>query len=145
MNEKVQDFRALSALLIGNKAESPGKHPQRTADFSLGTPIPHWVQGPGEDPGLRTKKQSVRGKPLKSQRPYRTCNKNQGALLQSVKHDEHSTEKQKLAKPTSNAMFALFLNPIKPAGGNGKKMPKSFLSETTLCSGRLSIIIILRE
>ena len=43
MNEKVHDFRGLSALLIGNKAERPGKHQQRTADFSLGTPIPLWV------------------------------------------------------------------------------------------------------
>ena len=43
MNEKVQDFRGLSTLLIGNKAEHPGKHLQRTAAFSLGTPIPHWV------------------------------------------------------------------------------------------------------
>ena len=66
MNEKVQDFRGLSALLIGNKAERPGKHLQRTAAFSLGTPIPHYVEGPGEYPALRTKKQSVRGKPLKS-------------------------------------------------------------------------------
>ena len=43
MNEKVQDFRGLGALLIGNKAERPGKHLQGTAAFSLGTPIPHWV------------------------------------------------------------------------------------------------------
>ena len=43
MNEKIQDFPALSALLIGNKAERPGKHLQRTAAFSLGSPIPHWV------------------------------------------------------------------------------------------------------
>ena len=43
MNEKVQDFRGLSALLIGNKAERPGKHLQRTAAFSQGTLIPHWV------------------------------------------------------------------------------------------------------
>ena len=41
MNEKVQDFQGLGALLIGNKAEGPGKHLQRTAAFSLGTPIPH--------------------------------------------------------------------------------------------------------
>ena len=52
MNEKVQDFRGLSALLIGNKAERPAKHLQRTAAFSLGTPIPHWVQGPGEIPAI---------------------------------------------------------------------------------------------
>ena len=43
MNEKVQDFRGLSALLIDNKAERPGKHLQRTAAFTLGTPIPHCV------------------------------------------------------------------------------------------------------
>ena len=43
MNGKVQDFRGLSALLIGNKAERPGKHLQQTAVFSRGTPIPHCV------------------------------------------------------------------------------------------------------
>ena len=43
MKEKGEDFRALSALLIGNNAERPGKHLQRTAAFSLWTPIPHWV------------------------------------------------------------------------------------------------------
>ena len=43
MNEKVQYFRGLSTLLIGNKAERPEKHLQRTAAFALGTPIPHCV------------------------------------------------------------------------------------------------------
>ena len=43
MNEKFQDFPGLSALHTVNKAERPGKHLQRTAAFSLGTPIPHWV------------------------------------------------------------------------------------------------------
>ena len=43
MDEKVQDFRDLSSLLIGNKAERPGKQLQRTPAFSMGTPIPHWV------------------------------------------------------------------------------------------------------
>ena len=43
MNEKVQDFRGFSTLLIVNETERPGKHLQRTAAFSLGTPIPHWV------------------------------------------------------------------------------------------------------
>ena len=43
MNEKVQDFRALSALRIGDKAEHPGTLLQRTAAFSLGTPVPHLV------------------------------------------------------------------------------------------------------
>ena len=43
MNENLPYFGGLSALLIGNKAERPGKHLQRTAAFSLGTPFPHWV------------------------------------------------------------------------------------------------------
>ena len=43
MNENFRDIGGLSALLIGNKAERPGKNLQRTADFSLGTPIPHWL------------------------------------------------------------------------------------------------------
>ena len=81
MNEKFPDFRGLSALLIGNKAERLGKQLQRTEAFSLGTPIPHWVYAPGEFPALRTKKQSVRGKPLKSRRPYGKGNRNQGALV----------------------------------------------------------------
>ena len=41
MNEKVQDFRGLSALLIGNKADLPGKHHRRTAAFTMETPNPH--------------------------------------------------------------------------------------------------------
>ena len=36
MNENVQDFLGLSALLIGNKAVRPGKHLQLTTGFSLG-------------------------------------------------------------------------------------------------------------
>ena len=43
MNEKVQDFRGLGTLLIGNKAERPGKHVQLISALSLGTQIPHWV------------------------------------------------------------------------------------------------------
>ena len=75
MNEKVQDFRAISALLIGDTAERPGKHLLGRAAFSLGTPIPHWVEGPGEDPALRTKKQRVRGKPLKARWTYGRWNR----------------------------------------------------------------------
>ena len=52
MNQKVQDIRGRKALLIGNKGERPGKHLQRTAAFSLGTTIPHWVYGAVEDPAL---------------------------------------------------------------------------------------------
>ena len=81
MKEKVQEFRGLSALLIGNKAEHPGKHLQLTSNFSLGTQIPHWVYGPGKEPAIRTKKHSVKIKPLKSLRPYGSWNKNQGALV----------------------------------------------------------------
>ena len=43
MIEKGQDFRGLSALLIVNKEERPGKHLQRPAAFSLGKTIPHCV------------------------------------------------------------------------------------------------------
>ena len=42
-------------------------------------------------------------------------------------------------------MFASWVNAIKIAGGNGTKMSKTFLSETTMCSGRLSTNVILRE
>ena len=81
MNEKVQDFRGLSTFLIGNKAEHPGKQIQLTSAFSLGILIPHWVYGPGKEPALRTKKHSVKIKPLKLLRPYGSWNKNQGALV----------------------------------------------------------------
>ena len=47
----------------------------------LGTQIPQWVNVPSKHPALRTKKQSAKIKPLTSHRPYRTLNKNQGALL----------------------------------------------------------------
>ena len=50
MNEKVQDFRGLSSLLLGIKAERPGKHLQLTSHFSLGTLIPHCLYGPGKYP-----------------------------------------------------------------------------------------------
>ena len=50
MNEKVQDFRGLSALLPGNQAECPGKHVQLTSAFSLRSLIPHCVYGPEKNP-----------------------------------------------------------------------------------------------
>ena len=50
MSEKVQDIRGLSALLLGNQSERPGKHLQRTSAFSLGTLIPHCLYGPGKYP-----------------------------------------------------------------------------------------------
>ena len=50
MSEKVQDFRGLSALLLGNQAERPGKHLQGTSAFSLGILIPHCLYGPGTYP-----------------------------------------------------------------------------------------------
>ena len=66
----------LSALLIGNKAERAGKHLQRTAAFSLGPRFHIGCKGLVlEDPALRTKKQSVRGKPLNSRRPYGRWNR----------------------------------------------------------------------
>ena len=87
-----------SALFIGNKLEHPGKHIQLTSAFSKGTPIPRWVYWPRNDTILRAKKQSVRIKPFKSQRPYGRWNRNRSALLPWVKTDEHSTEKKNLAK-----------------------------------------------
>ena len=50
MSEKVQDFRGLSALLLGNQAERPGKHLQRTSAFSMATLVPHCLYGPGKYP-----------------------------------------------------------------------------------------------
>ena len=50
MSEKLQDFRGLRALLLGNQAERPGKHLQRTSAFSLRTLIPHCFYGPGKYP-----------------------------------------------------------------------------------------------
>ena len=50
MSEKVQDFRGLSALLLANQAERPGKHLQRTSAFSLVTLIPQCLYGPGKYP-----------------------------------------------------------------------------------------------
>ena len=50
MSEKVQDFRGLSALLLGNQAERPGKYLQVTSAFSLGTLIPHCLYGPEKNP-----------------------------------------------------------------------------------------------
>ena len=50
MNEKGQDFRGLSTLLLGNQAERPGKHLQLTSNFSLGILIPHWLYGPAKYP-----------------------------------------------------------------------------------------------
>ena len=64
INEKVQEFRGLSTLLIGIKEERPGKHLQLTSAFSIGTQIPHWVNVPWKYPALRTKKLSVKIKPM---------------------------------------------------------------------------------
>ena len=81
MNEKVQHFRGLSALLIGKKAERPGKPLQLTSAFSLCTMIPHCVYGPWKVPALRTKKKSLSGKDLKLRQLYGMCNSNQGDLI----------------------------------------------------------------
>ena len=145
MNEKIQDFRRLSALLIGNKAERPRKHLQLTSAFSLGILIPHWVYRPGKYPALRIKKQCVRGKPLNSLRPYWRWNRNQGALVPWVKNDEHSTEKDNSVKTRFQRNAWSLGKSCQNCWAQWNEMPKSFLSETTLCSGRLSTIIILRD
>ena len=145
MNVKFLDFRGLSALLIGKKSERPGKHLQQTSAFSLGNLIPHCVYGPGNDPALRTQKQCVRFKPLSSHRPYGRWNRNPVALVPWVKHDENSTEKQNLAKTRFQRNVCSLRNPVKTAGGNGTKRPKTRPSETTPYRDRLSTIITLRE
>ena len=70
------------------------------ANSSLFTGDPDCAFGIGAwgNPALRTKRQSVRGKPLKSRRPYGRWNRNQGALVLCEKHDEHRTEKDNSAK-----------------------------------------------
>ena len=60
--------------------------------FHIGCRGLGWIQT------LRTKKQSVRLKPLKSRRPYGRWNRNQGAFVPLVEHDEHITERDNLAK-----------------------------------------------
>ena len=62
-----------------------------------------------------------------------------------VKHDEHSTEKQNSAKTRFHEMFAPWGNPVKTAGGNGTKRPKTRPSETTQYRDCLSTIITLRK
>ena len=58
MNEKVQDFRGLSALLIGNKAEHPGKTPP--ANSSLFTGDPDSTLGVGAWGGSSPKNQETK-------------------------------------------------------------------------------------
>jgi len=106
MDVKVQNFQGLRALLIAKKAEYPGKHLQRTSDFSLGTLIPQRVYGPGKDPALRTKKQSVRRNPLKSQWPYGRWYRNQGALVPRVKPDDTALRNTIRTTTASIEMFA---------------------------------------
>ena len=124
MNEKFQDFWGFSALLLGNKAERKGKHLQRTSAFSLWTPNPHWWIGQGRKL-IRTEKQSVRRKLLKSHRPYGS-----GTGIKVLWYCEWNTMNTALRntiRPTaaSNEMFASWINPFKTAGGNGTKRPKS--------------------
>ena len=124
MNEKVQDILGLSVLLIGNKAERPGKHVQLTSAFSLGNTIPHWVYGAGKFPALRTKKQSVRINPLRSHRLYGRQNRNQSALVPWVNPTNTALRKPIWPTAASNEMFASWEIPIKTAGGNVTKGQK---------------------
>ena len=45
MNENLPDFRGLSAFLVGDTPELPGKHIQFTSAFSLGTRFPIGCMG----------------------------------------------------------------------------------------------------
>ena len=72
MNEKVQDFRGHSPLLIGYKAERPGKHTQDTSAFSLGILIPHCLYGPGTYPNTPAVARERKGPKHVRQKQHRT-------------------------------------------------------------------------
>ena len=55
MNEKVQDFRGLSDLLIGNKAERPGKQPSEQQPFNWGPRLNIGCRGLGRIQPLEPK------------------------------------------------------------------------------------------
>ena len=145
MNENFQDFRELKALLFLNKAEGLGKHLYLTSAFTLGTPIPHWLYGPRKDPALRNKKQNVRIKPLRSHRPYGRWNRVKELWCHEWKTTNTALRKTVRPKPASHKMFAPWRNPVKTAGGNGTKRPKTRPSETAPYRDRLSTILTLRE
>ena len=65
---------------------------------------------------------------------YRECNTTNTAL-----------RKTNRPKPASNEMLAPWGNPVKTAGGNGTKRPKTRPSETTPYRNNLSTITTLRE
>ena len=65
---------------------------------------------------------------------YRDRNKTNTALRKTIR-----------PKPAFNEIFAPWGNPVKTAGGNGTKRPKTRPSETTPYRDRLSTIITLRE
>ena len=111
----------------------------------IGHTISQWMYGPGRHRTLRANNQRGRIKPLKCHQTYGRWNRDQGALVRWVKPDEQSTEKHNLEKPTSNEMFASWVNPIKTGGGNGTKKPNTCPSGTTPYRDRLSTIIMLRE
>jgi len=80
MDEKFQDFRELSNLLIIIKQNIQENASSEHQTFK-GKSITHWVNDPGKETALRTKKQSVSRKPLKSHQPYERWNRNQGAMI----------------------------------------------------------------
>ena len=145
MSEKDQEFRGHSALLFGNKPEHPGKHLQLTSAFSQVSLIPHCVYGHGKYPALRTKKQSVRIKPLKSQRPYERWNRNQDALVPWMKHDEHSTEKQNLAKTCFQQNVCFLGKSYQKWWWQWNEKSKNMPVQKTLYRDRLTTILVLRE
>ena len=103
----------------------------RNISLFTGEPNSTLVVGHGKVPALRTKKQGVRRMPLKSHQPYGRWNRNQGALVPWVKHDEHSTEKDNLAKTRFQRNVCSLCKYYQTAGGNGTKKSKICLSETT--------------
>ena len=112
----------------------------------------HWgprfhigCRGLGRIQTLRPKKQSVRGKPLKSRWPYGSGTGIKGLWYRERNTTNTALRKTIRPKPASNEMLAPWENPVKTSGGNGTKRPKTRPSETTPCTDRLSTIITVRE
>ena len=68
-------------------------------------------------------------------------------VLRDREGNTTNTALRKTIRPklASNEMLAPWRNPVKTAGGNGTKRPKTRPSETTPYRDRLSTIITLRE
>ena len=144
MNENVLDFLGLSTLLIGNKAEPPGKHLQLTSAFSWGPQFHIGCMGLGRIQHLEPK-QSVMIKSLSSYRPYGRWNRNQGALVPCMKPDEHSSQKQNLDNSRFQHNVCFQSKSYQNCFWPWNKKAKNMSVRNNTLQDRLSTIITLRE